>query len=285
MLGKLIKYEFKATGKIMLLFYAGLIFMALLNMLIMPWGPTGNFDLFEGALDRTSSTGETLDFMKTLLQGAIFVMYIVLAIAVGLVTLVAIVLRFYKMLGDEGYLMFTLPVNTSSQIISKLIAATVWLICSTIVIILSILIVIGRVDYFDEIADGIRELVGMGLHPGTWFVLITIAIILSMIVGSLEFYLALALGMHITKSRVGGSIIGYIIVYTATQLISTVAMLPMMLSIDVFGTGPLDNLSPVEMEWQIVSTVSIFTFLLLLVTGIVSYFLTHHLLKNKLNLG
>lgn len=281
MLGKLLKYEFKATGKIFLLFYAGLIFIALLNMLIVPWGPTGN------SLDymaNSSFLGDHLGVMKSIGQGLIFVMYIVMAIAVGILTLVAILMRFYKMLGDEGYLMFTLPVKTSTQIISKLIAATVWYLCSTVVIVISILIVVGRVDYFDEIASALREMTDMGLHPGSWFAIGTILVILSMIVGTLQFYFAIALGSHITRSRIGGTIIAYIIVYTVTQIISTLSTLPLMFRIEYFDKYFPSAMSASEIEWQIISTTSIYCLLLLLALGIPSYFLTHHLLKNKLNL-
>lgn len=54
--------------------------------------------------------------------------------ALGVLTIVVTIQRFRKnLLGDEGYLMFTLPVSTSSLILSKCITALIYAVLSFIV--------------------------------------------------------------------------------------------------------------------------------------------------------
>lgn len=56
-------------------------------------------------------------------------------------TIVIIVKRFKKnLLGDEGYLMFTLPVNSSRLILSKYISALIWVLLTMIVTAMSVII-------------------------------------------------------------------------------------------------------------------------------------------------
>ena len=103
MLGKLIKYEFKATGRTMLLLIAAVLVLAALSGMSVI------------LLDRETSYG--------ILQ-AIFVLILIAffacIFALGVMALAMMIERFYKnLLGSEGYLMFTLPVSTSSLIASK----------------------------------------------------------------------------------------------------------------------------------------------------------------------
>lgn len=67
--------------------------------------------------------------------------YFGLCVAIAVVTFLVVVQRFYKgLLGQEGYLMFTLPVPTWQLTLSKLVGATIMTILSGIVGILSVFI-------------------------------------------------------------------------------------------------------------------------------------------------
>ena len=62
--------------------------------------------------------------IKTILSVISMVGYVVLIISISAITLIIMVQRFYKnLLGDEGYLMFTLPVKTWQNVLNKLIFA------------------------------------------------------------------------------------------------------------------------------------------------------------------
>ena len=108
MLKQLLKYEFKATGRT----YGGL-YLALVALAVL-----SGFSL------RSSSK----DNFASLLLFA----YMIVAVAVAVVSVMTIVTRFTRnLLGREGYLMHTLPVTESQLILSKLISSVVWMLCSS----------------------------------------------------------------------------------------------------------------------------------------------------------
>ncbi len=109
MLGKLFKYEVKETSRIIPFFYAITAVLAVLSLL------AGQLEL--GWFKVTSSV--------LLLLGGI---------AVFVVTLVVICMRFYKNLySNEGYLSFTLPLKPHLHLVSKAIVSFVWMILSVLV--------------------------------------------------------------------------------------------------------------------------------------------------------
>ena len=109
MLRKLLKHEFRATGRIMLPLFGILLLVSV----------GANFSS-RGMLNSDSSLLRTL--------GTIFIMLFIVGIfAVGIISFVLMINRFYKnLLQDEGYVMMTLPVCVHQQIWSKLIVSTVW---------------------------------------------------------------------------------------------------------------------------------------------------------------
>ena len=75
------------------------------------------------------------------LVAVLFALFAVLAAFALLAMLAVIVIvavqRFYKnLLGDEGYLMFTLPATPGQQIFSKLLVSLVWSLMGIVVVIL-----------------------------------------------------------------------------------------------------------------------------------------------------
>jgi hypothetical protein len=283
LLGKLIKYEFKATAKIILLFWLGLVVVSVINFFVMPWTDAGS------SLGASLAFGDTLNTVKGIMQGLVFVMYILISIAVIVVSLVIVVMRFYKMLGDEGYLYFTLPVTASQHIFSKLIVAAIWNICSTLLVGLSVLIVIGRHDVFAKIPEFWRYAVNAGTHPGVWLLCIAITIVVVTVTSIIEFYTAISIGPHITRSRIGGSIIAYIIIYVATQIIGIIGSLIMLLAMQaqteevIFSTGSVS--SAIETANSVALGYFILMVVMDLVIAIPCYFIMRHMLNKKLNLG
>ena len=109
MLAKLLKYEIKATGRVFLPLYAGLLAVAII----------AGFVLQNGMGVMTALVG--------FLLGALYVALVV-------ITIILLIERFYQnLLRDEGYLMFTLPASPSKLIASKLITTCFWCVCSLIV--------------------------------------------------------------------------------------------------------------------------------------------------------
>ena len=111
MLGKLMKYELKACGRIFVPLYVAILVVAAII----------------GVFSNTES-----------FQVASILIFILMALFIGLmvVTIVLIIQRFKKsLLEDEGYLMFTLPVSIKNLILSKYLTSLIYIILSTIITI------------------------------------------------------------------------------------------------------------------------------------------------------
>lgn len=210
MLAKLIKYEFRATARIFLPFYLVLIVFAFIN----------RFFSME-TMVRLEST--MVHFQITSLAGAMYVLlrvaYFALIVAILVTTLLVMIQRFYKnLLGDEGYLMFTLPVHPWQHIVSKLTAAVVWTFSSCLVTLLSIVILAARAgfwSYFLETMRMIGEALGAAgciLYPGTTLV--------GLLSGMLMLYAAMALGHLYSRHRILASFAWYCGLYVALAALS-----------------------------------------------------------------
>lgn len=274
MLGKLIKYEFRATFKLFLLAYGVLIVISLINSFI-PW------DSF--ATDPSSA----VFIAKSIFKGVFTFLYVIILIGVVVLTLAAVIVRFYKnLLGDQGYLMFTLPVKPNALILSKLVVAFVWNVSTSIIVALSLIFFNFRQGMFDSIVELIREIGGQGLDIFGWTVVIIITLLLAAISSILQFYAAMAMGMHITKSRLGGTILGYLIIYAASQVISLIIMIPGMLIISAdSGSSIMDTAGMVDTTNSIFMAVMFMSALSYVLMGIGCYIVAHKFLSKKLNLG
>ena len=137
MLVKLIGYETKAFGRIMLPLYAALLGFALFTGLSIQFLPE--------------------DFLGGLPGVLIFMLYGVLMMSIIIMTGVLSVTRFYKnLLGLEGYLMFSLPTDTATLIASKVLSVLIWSMLSTVVSFLAVLLTAlgaGGFSIFEGIAD------------------------------------------------------------------------------------------------------------------------------------
>lgn len=117
MLSKLLKYEFKATCRI----YGGLYLAILAAAALL------------GAFFRFPALASDFPIV------VVTTVYLMLCVAIAVITALTIIQRFTRnLLGREGYLMHTLPVTPAQLILSKLISSMVWLLCSILVIALSL---------------------------------------------------------------------------------------------------------------------------------------------------
>lgn len=108
MLGKLIKYEFRATAR----FFVPLYLVAVMLGLVASF-----------SLGRTTNQRAFLQVL-----GVLFItLFMVSLYAMVLLSVILMLVRFYRnLMTDEGYLMFTLPVRISQLIFSRLIVSMVW---------------------------------------------------------------------------------------------------------------------------------------------------------------
>ena len=210
MLSKLLKYEFRATGRIMLPVYA---------LLLVTAGGTS----VTGSLMGRYPESTVLSIFRTLFM----TLFAFTTFGVLLLTLVLMVYRFYKnLMTDEGYLMFTLPVSRSQLIWSKLLVALVWSVLSTVLAALAWMAeisVVGRENVFSLIAQGLRSLRQhlSGNLTGCAAALVVLCLV-SCLVSFLKFYAAISLGHSFSNHKILLSVVFYIGFGIAVQTILSV---------------------------------------------------------------
>ena len=119
MLGKLLKHEIKATSREYLLLYGAFLIITIFNKIFLE-----------------VNTGRR-NTMISIFQNIFMAAYVLMCMTIFIVTIILIIRRFYKnLLGDEGYLMFTLPVKTYELILSKLVISLLWFVLSFVIYIL-----------------------------------------------------------------------------------------------------------------------------------------------------
>lgn len=265
---KLLKYEWKACARICLPMYAAVLLLALVNRLTMK-----------------EQVQALMHGIPTALMG---LLYFAVMVAVFVVTAVILIQRFYKnLLGDEGYLMFTLPVTVSQHIWAKSIIAAVMSILSTIAALLSIGILGGGVGIIQGAATVMTNLLqGIAERPNEFVVGVEILLwlLILTVVGTLFIYLCIALGHLAKKHRVLMAVVWYFVLSTVLQFL-------FMFFIMGVGNLPLDGFWMALQDFFLsigpAATIHICMIALCIGTaavGAVFFLATRYILKNRLNL-
>ncbi|MBQ9458877.1 MAG: ABC transporter permease [Oscillospiraceae bacterium] len=156
MLGKLMKHEFRATGRIGAPLCGIMLALSVIaGMVIRFMDEGGKY----GWLDR---------------MGSIFVtLYGMSIFAVGIGIFIVLMQHFKRnLLGDEGYLMRTLPVSIHELLLSKLFVALAWYLVSFVLTILSAVLV-GvlsggvKLGEFGRLWEMLRQSLA-GVDAGIW---------------------------------------------------------------------------------------------------------------------
>ncbi|NLT15188.1 MAG: hypothetical protein GXY05_12685 [Clostridiales bacterium] len=259
MLGKLIKYEFRATARICLPLFGALLLAACISRLF-----------------------ESLRFETPMVIG--IALSVILIIATFVIVLIVTLLRFYRnLLTNEGYLMFTLPVTADSLIWSKLIVAFVWNILSLIVVFAAILIMavtdLNLSDISLAITAGLNA-VGITQAQFNWFVVEMIVLFLvSLPAGIIVLYACMASSQLVNKYRILFSFGAYIVLSIIGQILGSIAMFIFLPKHMSFYSNP----SVTEVV-NMVNTAMLFSIASSLIAGVALYIVTRFMLKRKLNL-
>ena len=273
MLRKLMKHEFRATGR----------FMLPLFLILLVTAVGANFSV-RGMLDTDSR------FLNVL--GALLVMAFVIAImGVCVMSMVVMVQRFYKnLLQDEGYVMMTLPVSVHQHIWSKLIVSAVWFALTLVVVCLACLIMAFDVELVQQIAAGFRELFQeIYRNLSTYYAINGTAIVAEFLVlcfvgccaMCLQFYAALAIGHSFPNHKMAWSVLWFFLIQFIMQFLGGMGI--MLLDESWFHhllLGWTDNISAMASVHLGMVTVILGE----VVYGAVFYILTTYFLKKRLNL-
>jgi len=210
MLGKVFKYDFKATVRYFVPMYVILAVLTVFNKLFMELVPYNN-----------------KNYVATSFKTAFLVFYIISLVCVFLLTYVFLTIHFYKrMTGDEAYLTFTLPIKITTQINAKVYIAAFWSLITSLVVGISFLILAaghGIIDFFGKICSLIQSYQYSGSII-IFIILLILACILSMFYSFLMIYAAISIGHLFGKYRIIGAVGAYMGFYTILQVISILIM-------------------------------------------------------------
>lgn len=265
MLGKLMRYEVKATGRTLVPLYGALIAFAIINKIF-----------FFGNVPLNKVNFEFLDGIPAAIS--IFAYGCIMA-AVFIVTFFIIIQRFYKnLLGDEGYLMNTLPVATWKNISSKLIVAMLWTIISAFVAMLSIFIMVFNVETFKEFFPQLGELLykiysQFGLNPYILGIEIIICGLLQLSMNILMIYSSISLGHLFNKRKILCSFGAFIILNLIMNTITS-----------TIGLSFTKSFPDVSQPFTMIHGVILGAIILNLLFFIAYFLITNYIIKNKLNL-
>lgn len=232
MLGKLIKHEFRATGRIMLpLLGAGLVLSPVTGLIIKTFDREG----FRGIVQ--------------FLGGTFVVLFFMAVVGICVTSIVLMVRRFSSnLLQDEGYLMFTLPVSTHSLIWSKLIVSFVWFVVAAVssAAFIAITALVSRaeanISFIVVFAHDLTKLVG-GWNITAYVLEAILCLFLLSCTICLHFYAAMALGHSFADHKAFLSVCFYVLLSIVTSwLILTVSGL--------FKGGMLGYLSQLTDAWM-----------------------------------
>lgn len=252
MLKNLLKYEFRATGRT----YGGLYLVWLLVALAMG----------------ISMRDEVWDNGSSQIWAYLMFAYFAIGVAIGVVCIVTIIQRFTKnLLGREGYLMHTLPVHPEQLVASKLISSMVWVICSGVVGILSVLLMLVGLGAFEDPKTVINgETITTGWSELAWIIVLVLAGVAVLI---LCIYAACMIGHQFRNHSTIASILAFFLLQLIQGkldagggirvIVGSVAAMPMAYS----ASGNL---------WLVL--------LVTILIGAVYFVLTSWLMKNKLDL-
>lgn len=272
MLTKLIRYEFRATRRMFIPAFLVVLVLSIAN-------------------------GISLQFCTenmSLPSGLLLTIYILSLFSVCVLAFVYMIERFYtNLLGDEGYLMFTLPARPSQLIWSKCIVSSIWFILTGIVCSISLVLMVTVL----AAADGSFSMFFQGLHYGLqaifqfninplYFILCAVELFVLSVVYIVNFnmhiYACLSIGSLSNKHRLLVAFLAYLAFGVIQQiLVILFSGLSGILHIPMYSiTNWMNTVNPsTAFQFSMLSA-----FILVIITTAVYFIITNYILSKRLNL-
>ena len=206
MLTKLLKYDLRGTGRILVPVWVGSTALTVLASIMSSFSHSFQWD------DRhpLSILTDLFGFTAALCMVALLLVCVFLCAR-----------RFYDLLGDAGYVYFTLPVKPWQHIASRLLNALVWTVGTLLVLVLQMVLMSGSMNG--------SVIFSMDFNPGTaigWRALYGTELVLLMLesfaVGYLVLYLCMAIGAQWLQHRLLASVVTYFVLSFAGQVLMIV---------------------------------------------------------------
>ncbi len=271
MLGKLFKTEFKASGRLYLPIFIGVLFCAIVERILVE---------MESSVDNS--------IVLNIMFGVITVIFVIIIISVCVSGEFISIYRFHKsVFTDEGYLTNTLPVTSRAIIISKLLVGVLYTALSYIILLASGFIMIAG-DLLSEIVLALKQ--GLGILntqislpeyvltaisqiPLTAAIFAAILAV-SLFFNILTFYVSFAIGNMASNKRV---LISVIIFIGLTNVLAFVSSGIVIIVEEILEKTNLSSVAVLNITLAIVLAV-------LVILGFVYYFVTNKIMKSRLNI-
>lgn len=215
--------------------------------------------------------------------------YVLAVIAAFILTLVVIVVRFYKNLyTSEGYFTFSIPVKPIQHLWCKLICGSVMFLASIIVIGLSVLITFISKDFISDLRLIVEQFkqafFGIDkIHLLFYGIELVILLLVSLLASLLQFYCSISFGQSF-KNKIGGSILSYILINVILNFAITFITIFGTLLLAIVGETPVTGPSSEQFAYLVMHVMMIGTILLQLGICAGFFVISAFRMKNKLNL-
>lgn len=222
MFGKLLKHEFAATWRIMLL----------LNVILLGAGVTGFlFAWFYSMQAERVSRRNGFSWSGTYSLISFMLFFVIALVAVNLIARIFLIVRYYKNLYTaEGYLTFTLPATTTEIISAKILTGILW---NGLTLLLTVGAVALTVSGFAISSSELAELADL---PSDFFSafsidetqilpLLIFTYVVSALTSILMYYFCITVGQLWAKHKIIGAILCYVVIAFINRIFSFVLAL------------------------------------------------------------
>lgn len=221
MLRKLLKYDFRNSGRLLLPIYAGLLLISLFGKLIL------ETNLYQ----TVPSSIQILSVMT----------YVLIIIVCFVGTPIYFVVYFYRSFyTDKGYIVHSLPITTHQKLISKVISSFIMELITFAICLLSISMILYDREVFSYIRRAFlsidvnfRAMTDVSFQ--TFLMLTFVAMLTSILTQLLMLFAAISIGQFFNTHRILGAIGAYLILYFFNQFISMILLL--IISVNMVSTG------------------------------------------------
>ncbi len=284
MLSKLLKHEWKSVTKVLFPVNLGIILLTIIGSIIL------STELFDSR--------ESFPLALFLL-----ILYALSLMSFTFITMIYVYVRFYKNLFTaEGYLMYTLPVTPIQLFHSKFLVGCFWCTFNSLLSVLSTTILGFCAGFHAAATDNMNNLVNFyldgalsdtmektaetfsfsdafGYSPAVFILMLLLLLLTCCVSSVLMGYLSILLGQLIEKYKLAASIGFYIVIYLATQTITSLVMLIPNLHLLMSELEPGENfMSKYFINFFPVTIVS------QMILSIIFYLASHLLMRRKVNL-
>lgn len=281
MLGKLIKHEFRATGRLMAPLFGAILLLA----------------IFVRATNQVLQQVPNPTRVLYIISVLLVIVYALAGLGVLVFSTVLMVKRFHQnLLTDEGYLMFTLPVSVHSLLWSKLITAALFFLFTFLAEVLALAIVIwqGSVSagIYNNFISGLRNLGGYYIGSGIAFALETFAMLfVSLLVTCLLFYAPMSIGYSFANHKGLLSVVFYFVIQAVLQILgisilagiaSDSSRLTGLLQSSCSGSQAISGNTHAALQFA--HGTMLLSLFVELALGAALYFLTYFMLRKRRNL-